>query len=308
MNRSEHPLMDGHAPPWAESWGEDRYGVFAAFRVGNVVHRCRWIPPGRFLMGSPPDEDGRFDREGPQHEVTISRGFWLGEFPCTQDLWQEVTGQNPSEYPSPRRPVEQVSWEDCKIFLERLRERLPELDPRLPTEAEWEYACRAETKTSTYAGDLKVLGDNNGPVLDEIAWYGGNSGVDFDLVDGYDSSWWPEKQYDHAKAGSRLVGLKRPNAWGLYDVLGNVWEWCEDAWDGETGYAPEPRMDPCVREGAHRVIRGGSWSSFARLVRAAYRDGYEPGLRYVNLGFRLALGQGQAGWGGREREVDDGGE
>lgn len=295
MNRSRHPLSDGHPPTWAESWGQDRYGVFAGFRVGEVEHRFRWMPPGDFLMGSPEDEGGRVDSEGPQHPVKISRGFWLGETVCTQELWREVMGENPSRFQSAKRPVERVSWAECQSFLEKLNGRLPGVEARLPTEAEWEYACRADTQMSSYAGELEILGEANAPLLDEIAWYRGNSGVDFDLEKGYDSSEWSEKQYPHQEAGTRQVALKKPNPWGLYDMLGNVYEWCEDKWNLDGYPGTKKREDPLGSVGSYRVFRGGSWLSLARLVRASSRYGDVPGYRYFSVGFRLARGQDRHG-------------
>ncbi|MCP3957142.1 MAG: formylglycine-generating enzyme family protein [bacterium] len=287
-----HPLAGGHPPAWASEWGEDERGVFVAFSVGEVTQRLRWFRPGRFLMGSPEGEAGRFENEGPRHEVTLSRGFWLGDTPCTQALWEAVAGDNPSRFVASKRPVEQVSWEDCRAWLEALNERVPGLGARLPTEAEWEYACRAGTQTSTYAGELEILGANNAPLLDEVAWYGGNSGVGFELDNGWDSSDWPDKQYAHERAGSHPVGEKEPNDWGLHDMLGNVWEWCEDAWDYGTPYdSADPVRDPVGHKGSGRVVRGGSWDSPARDVRAAARLAYVPGNRYDYLGFRLARGQ-----------------
>ncbi len=286
-----HPLADGHPPPWASEWGEDDHGVFVAFAVGEVSQRLRWIPPGRFRMGSPETETGRRDHEGPRHHVTLSRGFWLGDTPCPQALWLAVTGDNPSRFRTPDRPVERVSWQDCRTFLEQLNGRIPGLEARLPSEAEWEYACRAGTETGTYAGELEILGENNAPLLDEIAWYGGNSGLGFELEDGWDSSGWSEKQYAHAKAGTHPVAQKEPNAWGLRDMLGNVWEWCEDSWDYGEPYSVEAAVDPVGHEGSERVFRGGSWSTFARYVRSAARRAAPPGYRGGSLGFRLARGQ-----------------
>ena len=153
----------------------------------------------------------------------------------TQQLWETVVGENPSRFKSSRRPVENVSWDDGREFFGKLSRLVPRLAPRYPTEAEWEYACRAGTTTSTYAGELEIVGENNGPILDDIAWYGGNSGVDFDLEDGTDSSDWDEKQHDHRRAGTRTVREKAPNAWGLFDMLGNVDEWCEDYWSADLG-------------------------------------------------------------------------
>jgi len=291
--RLPHPLDQGHPPAWASEWGQDRRGVFVAFTVGDQTQRLRWIPPGRFLMGSPDSEGGRWDDEGPQHEVTLTSGFWLGETPCTQALWEAVTGKNPSRFRSPDRPVETVTWNDCQEFLEALNRHVLGLDARFPNEAEWEYACRAGTETSTYAGELEILGESNAPLLDGIAWYGGNSGIDFELKNGLDSSNWAEKQYPHTKAGTHPVAQKEPNAWGLYDMLGNVREWCFD-WYGL--YDEEPVQNPRgSAEGSRRVYRGGSWISDARNVRAASRNASDPGYRHDRLGFRLARGQGEDG-------------
>jgi formylglycine-generating enzyme required for sulfatase activity len=284
-----HPLERGEPPAWASLWGEDRFGVFAGFTVGQVEQRMRWIPAGSFWMGSPESEEGR-DSDEVRHEVTLTRGFWLADTPCTQALWQEVARGNPSRFPTPERPVEQVSWDDVEGFLRELEQRLPGLAPRLPTEAQWEYACRAETDGATYAGDLRIEGANNAPVLDAIAWYGGNSGKDLDLKEGAsDSSDWPEKQYRHTRAATRKVATRAPNPWGLYDMLGNVWEWCAD-WYGpyETGSAIDSSGPD---QGTYRVIRGGSWISYARLVRAASRRRAHPSYRWIALGFRLARGQ-----------------
>ncbi|MFN7962422.1 MAG: formylglycine-generating enzyme family protein [Thermoanaerobaculia bacterium] len=282
-------------PEWASAAGRDRYGLWLEFEVESVSHRLRWIPPGRFWMGSPEGEAGRRENEGPRHPVTLTQGFWLGEVPCTQALWQAVMGENPSRFRSPDRPVESVSWENCQQFLRQLESRLPGLQGRLPTEAEWEYACRAGTETSTYAGELEILGANNAPLLDGIAWYGGNSGEGYELEEGHDTSKWPEKQYPHTKAGTRPVRGKPANPWGLYDTLGNVWEWCQD-WGGS--YSVEAVVDPAGPEqGSSRVVRGGSWIINARLVRAAARFWYSPGSRGDGLGFRLARGQAAPGGG-----------
>jgi formylglycine-generating enzyme required for sulfatase activity len=238
-------------------------------------------------MGSPEGEAGRDKDEGPQHEVRISQGFWLFDTPCTQELWKAVMGNNPSRFQSPDRPVEQVSWEDVQEFVQRIDERVPGLGLVLPTEAQWEYACRAGTQTATYMGDLEILGDNNAPLLDAIAWYGGNSGVGFELDNGSDSSDWPEKQYPHERAGTRPVGLKKPNAWSLYDMLGNVLEWCADGW---RRYELKSVTDPVgpIKPGAERVLRGGAWDFDARYVRSASRHAFDPGYRYEGIGFRCA--------------------
>ena len=290
---TQHPLAHGCPPSWASAWGQDQYGIWVEFIYKEVSQRLRWIRPGSFLMGSPEREAGRYGDEQ-QHEVILTKGYWLFDTPVTQALWETVMADNPSRFKSPDRPVESVSWDDCKIFLETINGACPELALRLSTEAEWEYACRAGTTTATYAGDLDIEGERNAPLLDEIAWYGGNSGVDFELENGYDSSDWQEKQYNHSKAGSHPVAGKKTNAWGLYDMLGNVNEWCEDYWDGK--YPMGTSIDPQgPQSGTDRVCRGGGWSDSARLVRAAYRDYWAPDDRYYYLGFRCARGQEPAG-------------
>jgi formylglycine-generating enzyme required for sulfatase activity len=274
-------------PAWASDMGRDRYGLWADLRISPVVsQRLRWIPPGRFLMGSPDGEAGRLDNEGPQHEVTIERGFWMFATPCTQVLWETVMAGNPSRFQSPTRPVERVSWNDCQEFVVRLNGRLEGLELSLPSEAQWEYACRAGTPTATYAGDLEILGACNAPLLDGIAWYAGNCGVGFELPHGHHATRWREKQYEFNRGGTRPVELKRPNGWGLYDMLGNVWEWCVDACQPYAGSGGAASVD--------RAIRGGSWNNVPRHVQAAFRYGVAPGNRYDFIGFRCAEFWGQA--------------
>ncbi|MDR3638325.1 MAG: formylglycine-generating enzyme family protein [Isosphaeraceae bacterium] len=296
-------------PSWASAVGRDRYGLWAEFAVERkaakapskraakskksappaappapiVRQRLRWIPPGRFVMGSPDDEEGRFEWEQHPHEVTIGEGFWMFDTPCTQALWEALMGKNPSNFQSPDRPVEQVSWNDCQTFLEQLQGETG-LSLQLPSEAQWEYACRAGTTTATYAGPLKIEGENNAPILDAIAWYGGNSGVEFELGNGVDATRWEEKQFAFDKAGTHPVARKKPNSWGLYDTLGNVWEWCADVWESDA----DGSRAGADSASARRVFRGGSWNSVARVVRAAYRDHGEPTARYRALGFRCA--------------------
>ncbi len=288
-------------PDWATAIGRDCFGLWVEIEVegkyGIARQRLRWIPPGQFLMGSPASEHGPlvknederewFEREGPQHSVTLSQGYWLFDTPVTQAMWQAVMGENPSEYRSPRRPVENVNWHDANVFIERINQMNPGLHLDLPTEAQWEYACRAMTQTVTYVGELKILGRNNAPQLDETAWYGGNSGHGYELEKGYDSRDWPEKQYDHSMAGSREVGQKRPNDWGVYDMLGNVLEWCRD---GLRNYQAQSEQDPVGPEEkeSRRVLRGGSWSNGARGLRAAFRYDDHPESRDGYVGFRCA--------------------
>jgi len=245
--------------PWMVELGRDAHGAWATTMVSGVEVKFRWCPPGKFLMGSPATEEGRFGDEGPQHEVELTRGFWLGETPVTQSLWQAVMGSNPSGFQGGDRPVEQVSWEDCQQFMSRANGVQAGLAVRLPTEAEWEYACRAGTKGPTW------LGKNSAAVLNRIAWYTENSG----------------KQ-------TQPVKRKESNPWGLYDMLGNVWEWCSDY---SAGYGQQRAVDPAgPATGTGRVRRGGSWGGDAGRARAAGRRAVDAGGRAA-LGFRLARGQ-----------------
>ncbi len=292
-----HPLATGNPPEWASAWGQDEYGVFVAFKVGTVTQRLRWIPPGRFLMGSPEHETVGlakqdyerewFEAEHPQHEVYITEGFWLFNTPCTQALWETVMNSNPSRFKSPNRPIEQISWDDVQEFLQRINNRVPGLNLILPSDAQWEHACRAGTHTALYSGDIEILGDCNAPALDPITWYSGNSGVEYDLAEGEDTSAWPDMQYPNPRSGTREVGRKQPNPWGLYDMLGNVWEWCAD---GRRDYGREMQFNPFgpLEPGGPRVVRGGSWFNFARLCRCAFRSHVVPDERISNLGFRCA--------------------
>ena len=210
-----------------------------------------WIPAGEFLMGSTSAEAD--DDESPVTRVRISRGYWLGRHEVTQAEWQGVMGTNPSWFDEcgPNCPVEQVSWEDAQAFIARLNAAVGQVRYRLPTEAEWEHAARAGTAGDRYS-------DN----LDGIAWYDGNSG---------------ERTHP--------VGRKAANAWGLHDMLGNVFEWVQD-WHGD--YPGGAVTDPGgPGSGSLRVGRGGSWSYIARTCRAPARHGVSPGVRYVTLGFRL---------------------
>ncbi len=242
---------DGTPPEWADRWGRDSIGPWVEFVIGEARQRMRWIPPGAFLMGSAEKPKSEGYPETPRHLVTLSRGYWVFDTPCTQLLWEAVMDENPSHFKGPLRPVERVSWDACQEYLSRINERCVGLELSLPTEAEWEYACRAGTETARYAGD--------GP-LQEIAWYRKNS---------------DDTTHD--------VGKLRANRWGLYDMLGNVWEWCRDHTGRE--YSSDPLVDPFSDRGdsaADRVLRGGSWAFSARSVRAAYRGGDPPGDRGSN--------------------------
>jgi len=259
-------------PPWAVDAGSDEFGEWADIEYAGVRQRLRWIPPGRFLMGSPPGELGRFAPEAPQHEVTIGAGFWLFATPVTQALYEAVTGRNPSSVGGDDRPVETVNWDEAQAFIERLNARMPGLDLALPSEAQWEYACRAGTTTATYAGDLPDLKAAGTDVLDDIAWFRDNSGEEL-----------------------HPVAQKSPNPWGLYDMLGNVLEWCADHWHETYDGAPvdgSAWFDDEADDSAAGVIRSGSCYVDARYSRAAFRQEVLPDLRSLGLGFRPARGQG----------------
>ena len=247
-------------PKWADAIGRDHWGLYADFNFEEVTQRLRWIPPGRFLMGSPTNEAQRFDRES-QYRVTITQGYWLAETACTQSLWQVVMKKNPSHFKGDKRPVEQVSWNDVKMFLDKLNDGLPELKLRLPTEAEWEYACRAGTTTAF------AFGDRLSP---EFANYNGN---------------YPYAHGEKGEFREETIAVDKlyRNAWGLYQMHGNVWEWCED-WYGD--YPAEPVENPLgPDQGVSRVLRGGLG------LRSASHFGDVPGRRGVYFGFRLARGQ-----------------
>jgi len=272
------PVYRPPATTYTTSVSEDNEGPLTGMEFVT-------IPAGSFRMGSMPTEDGRDDDEGPRRTVNID-SFQLMTTEVTQGMWEEVMGSNPSRFVSPDRPVENVSWEDVQMFIEELNFMDSDHTYRLPTEAEWEYACRAGTTTPIYSGTMTILGLNNCPELDDIAWYGGNSGVT-DISNGYDSSGWEEKQYPHTRAGTHPVALKEPNDWGLYDMLGNVWEWCQDVYTNNYNNCP---TDGSAYEGSgsSRVERGGSWGSNARFCRSANRNFFGPDRRFSSLGFRLA--------------------
>ncbi len=288
-DREQLTLRGFEKPPWAQRVGRDRYGLYADFEVRGVTQRLRWIAPGRFLMGAPEDEPEHGSGET-LHEVTLTEGYWLGDTACTQALWEAVMGENPSwfqdEPGSGEHPVETVSWEDCVGFLERINSEVPGLELRLPTEAEWEYACRAGTTTPFNVGAT---------ITPEQANYNGN----------YPNAGAPEGEY---RGKTMPVKSLEPNAWGLWQMHGNVWEWCEDWW-GDCAGGPE--VDPKGRvDGKYRVVRGGSWRLDARDLRFAYRSRIEPSNRVVNQGFRVARGRDSgkpAGSDGPERHRGDAG-
>ncbi|NUM34495.1 MAG: formylglycine-generating enzyme family protein [Candidatus Brocadiae bacterium] len=238
----------------------------------------RLIPPGRFWMGSPEEEKIR-DKDEIRHRVLITKPYYIGKYEITQKQWASM-GKSfwdsvCFKQAGTDAPVEKISWLAAKFFH-------PELD--LPTEAQWEYACRAGVYGMSYKGDFAILGKKNSPGLDQIAWYGGNSGVSYPEAAG--SSQWNEKQYPHDRAGTHPVGKKQPNAFGLYDMLGNVWEWCLD-YKGISSYREDNAFDPVCQHGFYRVIRGGSWSDDAEDCRSARRFANYPQFSEDYIGFRV---------------------
>jgi formylglycine-generating enzyme required for sulfatase activity len=217
------------------------------------------IPAGTFMMGADKNLEEPNNDELPRHQVRISKPFYLGVYDVTQKDWTAVMGNNPSKFEGEDKPVDTVSWDDAQAFVARLNQKEGHSRYRLPTEAEWEYALRAGTTSTYYFGaDWSQLGDH--------AWYDGNSG-----------------------STTHPVGEKRPNAWGLYDMIGNVWEWNQD-WLGENYYANSPSADPTgPTSGRYCVVRGCGWYSAARFCRSALRGRNEPAYRNEYFGFRLAF-------------------
>jgi uncharacterized protein (TIGR02996 family) len=232
---------------------------------GGVGLRMSFIPPGSFLMGSAKSEKGRGSDEA-RHLVTLTKGFWLGQTPVTQSQWMAVMGTEPSHFKGDELPVEAVSWDDAVAFCAAVRERFG-VEARLPSEAEWEYAARSGTTTPYY-------------------WGGALDGTQANCDGNY--PYGTKETGPHLRTTSAVgsyAGVS-PHPWGLVDMIGNVWEWCGD-WYG--AYPEGEAVDPVGMEsGSIRVLRGGSWISFAGYCRAARRGRDSPDYRGNNLGLRLA--------------------
>ncbi|MBR1447220.1 MAG: SUMF1/EgtB/PvdO family nonheme iron enzyme [Prevotella sp.] len=226
------------------------------FTVGGVSFKMIRVEGGSFLMGSPDNDSEAYGDEKPQHRLTLSDYYYIGEMQVTQSLWKAVMGNNPSKWKGDNLPVEQVSWNDCQEFIKQLNKKTGKTF-HLPTEAEWEYAARGGNKSKGY----KYAGSND---IKDVAWYGDNSGSNTHPVKG-----------------------KKANELGLYDMSGTVWEWCQD-WYGS--YNSSAQTNPTgPSSGSFRVLRGGGWSSGARGCRVACRNYYGPDYRGSDIGFRLAL-------------------
>jgi formylglycine-generating enzyme required for sulfatase activity len=267
-------------PAWASTLQQDEFGFYAELQISltaqsdqAISQRFRWIPAGEFSMGSPANEIERRKNED-YHQVTISQGFWLADTACSQAVWQQVMGVNPSSLSvSEQHPVEQVSWHDVQSFINKLNKQIPSLNAALPSEAQWEYACRAGRETPFNLGD-SINSDT----------------VNFDGNHPYGDS-----DDDRAKSEYREQTVEvthfSENEWGLHQMHGNIWEWCADAWQAQLGTSA--MTDPLTIKGdsSARVLRGGSWSSDGRDCRSAIRLHSSAGNRNYYFGFRLSLGQ-----------------
>jgi formylglycine-generating enzyme len=232
--------------------------------TNSIGMKFVWIPAGTFMMGSPKEEKERGKDES-QHKVTLTKGFYMGVYTVTQEQWKEIMGNNPSRFKGEKKlPVERVSWDDCQEFIKKLRDK-DKKPYRLPTEAEWEYACRAGTTTPFHFGKTISTGQAN--YYGEAVYGDGKEGV------------YREK--------TTPVGSFPANAWGLHDMHGNVFQWCQD-WYGD--YPQKDVVDPTGAEkGRFRVLRGSSWFVNPVDCRSAFRDRNEPGGRYVGIGCRLCF-------------------
>ena len=260
---------------WAQCYGHDQYGLWQGVYVEDIEVRFRWIPPGRFEMGSLETEAERSAYEGPRHPVTFTKGFWLAETTCSQALWLSVMDTNPSRISQiPDSPVENVNWHDAQDFIQVLNRMFPEIGVRLPSEAEWEYACRA---------------GGNSPF-----WWGETLSTDQANYDGN----YPYAECSEGEVRNSSVPVKHfsPNPWGLYQMHGNVWEWCEDEWHEDYRSAPRDGK-PWVKAGDSKqgVMRGGSWGSYGGDLRSACRNHNWRAYSSASIGFRIARDSDEEG-------------
>ena len=249
-------------PSWASGYGRDSFGPWAELTLDGLVQRLRFVPPGTFALGSPADEQGRKLDERQVPDVVLTRGLWLADSECTQGLWTKLVATNPSRFQrSPdaaEHPIERVSWNEAQAFCTALASRLgQEAQVRLPSEAEWEFAARAGI-TGPYPAATGALAADQ---LADIAWLG-------------------------LRDGTRAVRRRQPNRLGLFDMLGNVSEWCVDR---SGAYSPVEIIDPVGRLDETRIARGGSWADPARTLRVANRLSLKPELRTLYVGFRFAI-------------------
>ena len=275
MNQPDYRDIPTSFPPiWANAYGQDNYGLWADLLVKDITQRMRWMPKGVFSMGSPETEKERSANED-LHEVTLLQGYWLADTACTQELWLALMGENPASFiEDSLSPVESLSWLDVQGFLKALQGLVSGVQPRLPTEAEWEYACRAGTETPF------SFGEN----ID-------SKQVNYNGVHPYADG----KKGEYRKKTVRVKSLP-VNPWGLYEMHGNVWEWCSDEYQQHLGSKPVTDLltaedqESLGRSDAFRVLRGGSWIYDGVNCRSAYRRWLTAGNRLRRDGFRFALG------------------
>lgn len=285
-------MSEPFPPSWADAWGDDPYGLWAELIINDVTQRLRYIPAGQFWMGSPEDEPESYADEHPRHLVQLTEGFWLADTACTQAFWRAVMSDNlrqlqnssknpiegigvhfqtmiliePSQFKNaPNNPVERVSWQNVQTFLEKLR-HITGLAVSLPTEAQWEYACRAGTNTPFWWGRELTTEQTN---------YNGKHPYNQGQLGAYRERTLPVKSF-------------QANPWGLWQMHGNVWEWCQD---GPRAYKAELAIDPIGPSSVDdfRALRGGSWIHSGGDVRSASRNHDPPDLRNVSIGFRWLL-------------------
>jgi formylglycine-generating enzyme required for sulfatase activity len=246
----------------------NRAGERMTLTIKNVEYAFRWCPAGTFQMGSPDSDSDRLDRET-QHQVTLTQGFWMQETEVTQEQWESVMGNNPSKFKGNQLPVEMVSWKNCLDYMWELKALISSADYEfsLPTEAQWEYACRAGSTTAYCFGDSREE-------LKDYAWFG--------------AVWVEEGLTASSGETTNPVGRKKANGWGLYDMHGNVWEWCNDWYDKyTTGNVTDTTG---ANMSWNRVMRGGSSCESANFCRSASRYSDEPTMgRGYYLGLRCAL-------------------
>lgn len=269
-----------NAPPWAAAHGADDYGFWADLAVAHAPSlRFRWIPPGDFLMGSPAEEPRRKADEGPQREVRFAKGFWMAESCIPQRLYEAVIGENPSTHQGPDLPVETISFEAAEAFTRELRAATPDLHLRLPSESEWEYACRAGAQTP-FATSIARRFDGISITSDEVNYRAQAPYLPKQVAGS--PQHWRRETVAVTQAGFR------PNSWGLWHMHGNVFEWCLDHKSDSLADHPQDGR-PYVTDspGPARAVRGGAWNIYGRRCRSAAR-GFLYGA-FAHVGFRCVV-------------------